>query len=121
MHRAAARHEQQREAHERGLTAPAAFTTIGAMDRTLLTQILDATPGFSKTPEGYLAADEHRASIYLGKTGQATLLTDIVRIALHDTHLEAEAKDRTLHFVVYEPVLGLSLRRPREDVPRTGF
>lgn len=95
--------------------------TIGAMDRTLLQQILDAAPGFQKTDEGYVAGDEHRASIYLGKTGQATLLTDLVRIQLHDTHIEAEAKDRTLHFVVYEPVLGLSVRRPRQDVPRTGF
>lgn len=97
------------------------MTTIGPMNRTLLQQILDAAPGFQKTDEGYIAGDEHRASIYLGKTGQATLLTELVRIRLLETHIEAEAKDRTLHFVLYEPVLGLSIRRPREDVPRTGF
>lgn len=104
------------------MTEPRAFTTIGAMDRTLLQQILDATPGLQKTDEGYVAADEHRASIYLGRTGQATLLADLVRIQLHDAHVEAEAKDRTLHFVVYEPITAISLRRPREgDGPRTGF
>ena len=103
------------------MTAPRGFTTIRAMDRTLLKQILDAAPGLQLTDKGYVAADEHRASIYLGKGGQATLVTDLVRIQLHDSHIEAEAKDRTLHFVVYEPVAGVTLRRPREDVPRTGF
>lgn len=91
-----------------------------AMDRTLLQQILESA-GAKKSDKGYLLADEHRASIYLDRGGQATTLTEIVRVALHDSHVEAEAKDRTLHFVVYEPILGLSVRRPREDVPRTGF
>lgn len=91
------------------------------MDRTLFKTILDATPGLQETDQGYVAADEHRASIYLGTGGSATILTDLVRIRLHDTHVEAEAKDRTLHFLTYEPVLGLSIRRPRESVGRTGF
>lgn len=95
--------------------------TIRAMDRTLLTQILGSTPGVQKTDRGYIVADEHRASIYLGRSGQATILADLVRIALHEGYLEAEAKDRTLHYVLYEPVMGVAIRRPREDVGRTGF
>ncbi len=91
-----------------------------AMDRTLLQRILESA-GAKKSDKGFLLADEHRASIYLGRGGQATMLADLVRIDLHEDHVGAEAKDRTLHFVLYEPILGVSVRRPREDVPRTGF
>ncbi len=103
------------------MTRAAAFTTIGAMDRSLLAKILDSAPGVQKADGGYGLADEHRASIYLGRGGQATILGDIVRVALHDDHLEAEAKDRTIHYVGYDTLLGVSIRRPREDGPRTGF
>lgn len=103
------------------MTESSGFASIRPMERTQLQQILESAPGLQKTAEGYVAADEHRASIYLGQGGQATLLADLVRFTLRDDYLEAEAKDRTLHFVRYEPVIGLSLRRPRQDVPRTGF
>lgn len=104
------------------MTQARAFTSIPAMDRTLLEKILQSSPGVKKAEGGYMLADEHRASIYLGAGGSATVLADIVRIVLKDTHVEAEAKDRTLHFVPYEPVLVISMRRPRDvGVPRTGF
>lgn len=103
------------------MTARCRFAKFRPMERTLLQQILQSAPGVQKTDGGFLIADEHRASIYLGQGGQATLLADLVRVTLHPEYLEAEAKDRTLHFVRYEPVIGLSLRRPRADVPRTGF
>ncbi len=90
------------------------------MDRTHLAQILDSAPGVQKADGGYVLADEHRASIYLGR-GQATIIADVVRLALHEAHIEAEAKDRTLYYVSYEPVMGVAIRRPRQDGPRTGF
>ncbi|HJL18884.1 MAG TPA: hypothetical protein RMH99_24690 [Sandaracinaceae bacterium LLY-WYZ-13_1] len=91
------------------------------MDRALIETILAGTSGLEKSDTGFQAADEHRASIYLGGSASTTVLSDLVRIQLHETHLEAEAKDRTLHFVTYDPILGLQVRRPREDGPRTGF
>jgi hypothetical protein len=92
-----------------------------AMDRELLDTILKGISGLEKSDSGYETAGEHRASIYLAGGGATTVLSDLVRLQLHHTHLEAEAKDRTLHFVTYEPILGVSVRRPREDAPRTGF
>ncbi|MEC7525074.1 MAG: hypothetical protein VYE22_34650 [Myxococcota bacterium] len=93
------------------------------MDRKLLADILDKSSGLDKKGEDYLAADEHRASVYLGGSSSTTVLTEIVRLTLHETHLEAEAKDRTIHYVTYEPVFGLAVRGPRESGPggRTGF
>lgn len=91
------------------------------MDRTLIDGILGGTSGIEKEDTGYAAATDHLVSIYLGGRGPTTVLTDIVRVKLHDAYVEAEAKDRTLHFVTYEPILGFSIRRPREDGPRTGF
>lgn len=92
-----------------------------AMDRTLIDSILGGTSGLEKGDAGYQAAGDHILSIYLGATGPTTVIADLVRVQLHETHIEAEAKDATLHFVTYEPILGLSIRRPREHGPRTGF
>ncbi len=93
-----------------------------AMERSLLEKILDATETAEKGDSGYQVADEHRASLYIGATGATTILGDLVRIQLHDEYIECEAKDRTVHCVQYEPVFGVSLRRPREQQgQRTGF
>jgi hypothetical protein len=122
VHRAPAPDERAKEGEKSArLTQPRAVTSIRAMDRSLLEKIIQSSPGTKKTDAGYIVADEHRASIYLGQGGSATVLADIVRLALKDAYIEAEARDRTLHYVPYEPVLVVSLRRPREDVPRTGF
>ncbi len=103
------------------MTRCEALASIRPMERSLLQQILSTAPGVQSTDGKFVLADEHRASIYLGQSGPATQLADIVQLTLHDHHVEAEAKDRTLHFVRYEPILALSLRRPRQDFPRTGF
>ena len=91
------------------------------MDRKLLADILDKSSGLDKKGEDYLAADEHRASVYLGGSSSTTVLTEIVRLTLHETHLEAEAKDRTIHYVTDRK--STRLRGPRESGPggRTGF
>ncbi|GAB5548450.1 MAG: hypothetical protein RLO52_22095 [Sandaracinaceae bacterium] len=93
------------------------------MDRKLLADILEKTSGLDKKDGEYLAEGEHRASVYLGATGGTTVLTEIVRLSLQDSYLEAEAKDGTVHYVVYEPVFGLAVRGPRDGGPgsRTGF
>lgn len=88
----------------------------------MIEQILGAAPGIEKHKDAYALADEHLASIYLGAHGPTTALTEIVRVTMRDAWLEAEAKDRTLHFVAYENVFALSLRRPRDpEKARTGF
>ena len=92
------------------------------MERTLIAEILDSTESVSKGDAGYEVADEHRASLYLGRSGGTTVLADLVRIRLHDEYVEAEAKDRTVHCVLYEPIFGLAIKRPRsEQGNRTGF
>lgn len=92
-----------------------------AMDRELLDTILKGIPSLEKSDAGYTTAGEHRVSIYLGGDGATTVLSDLVRLQLHHTHLEAEAKDRTIHYCLYGSILSVSIRRPREDAPRTGF
>ena len=90
------------------------------MDRSTLEKIFDRAPGVEKTDDGYSINDDHRASMYLGARGSATVLSDLSRIVLHDDLIEAHSKEST-HFVTYEPVMGVSFRRPREEVSRTGF
>ncbi|MFK7989336.1 MAG: hypothetical protein AB8I08_25180 [Sandaracinaceae bacterium] len=92
------------------------------MDRTTVQEILDGAAGMKPGDDGYTVEDEHLASIYLANRGSATVLSELVRIKLADTWIEAEAKDRTLHYATYEPVTAISIRRPRDpDKQRTGF
>jgi len=92
------------------------------MERALLETILDATNGIDRG-EGstFEIEEEHRGSLYIGGENATTVLNDLVRITLHDAYVEAEAKNRTLHCVVYGPIFGLAVKRPRDDGPRTGF
>ena len=78
-------------------------------------------PGVERKEDGFAIGEEHRASLYIGAAGQTTSVTEVVRVALYDGFVEVEVRDRTRHFVPYEPILGLAVRPPREDVPRTGF
>ena len=90
------------------------------MNRTTIEAILSGAAGVEKKDEGYAVADEHQASIYIGGKGPTTVLSELVGLKLHEDYIEAIAKDRT-HYVLYDPILGLSLRRPREESGRTGF
>ena len=95
---------------------------MAAMERKTIQDILDSSPGMEAGDDGYTVADEHLASIYLGSRGAATVVSELVRIQLREGWIEAEAKDRTLHYLVYETVTALSVRRPRDpDKARTGF
>ena len=93
------------------------------MQRALLETILDATAGIDRGDGPiFEIQEEHRGSLYIGGENGTTVLSDLVRITLHEAYVEAEAKNRTLHCVVYDPIFGVAVKRPREgDGPRTGF
>lgn len=92
------------------------------MERALIQKILDGAEGIDRGDDGAFTAEgEHRASLYLGGEGGTTVVSDLVRITLHDEYLAAEAKDRTLHCLQYGPVFGIAVKRPRAEGPRTGF
>lgn len=92
------------------------------MERALIQKILEAADGIDRGDDGaFSAGGEHRASLYLGGEGGTTVVSDLVKIELHDDYLAAEAKDRTLHYLAYGPVFGIAVKRPRAEGPRTGF
>lgn len=91
------------------------------MERALLQKILEQAPGIESGDDGFTCEDEHRASIYLGGRGGTNVLSDLVRVKLHDDFVEAESKTRSVHCVVYEPIVGLTVHRPPKESGRTGF
>ncbi len=92
------------------------------MERALMQKILADAEGIERGDDGAFSAEgEHRASLYLGGEGGTTVVSDLVKITLHDEYVAAEAKNRTLHCVLYGPVIGISVKRPRAEGPRTGF
>jgi hypothetical protein len=70
----------------------------------------------------YAFQDEHRVSLYLSLGESGTVVSEVSRVTLGAV-LRVEQKDRTLLFVEYPAVHGLSVRPPRSagEAPRTGF
>lgn len=123
------------------MTLRARATTVRAMTRDTLETILAEAPG-ATTPKAEKKADktsarppavgaderaftfgeEHRVSLYLSLGDAGTVVNEVVRVALGAV-LRIEQKDRTVLFVEYAAVQGLSVRPPRTvgEAPRTGF
>ena len=93
------------------------------MQKETLVAILEAAPSAKREGDAFVFDPEHRATLYLARPGQTTSLTDLVRVQLLPGFVRADAKDRTVHFVVIDELAGLSIRPPRESggTSRTGF
>ncbi len=95
-----------------------------AMTREILEMMLKQAPGFSASKEGWSVEAEHRATLYLVMGQASSSLAEIAKVSLDKEFLRVELRDRTIHFVRYDNVVGLASRPPRDAVPgssRTGF
>lgn len=80
-------------------------------------------PAASSSEErAFTFAEEHRVSLYLSLGDSGTVVNEVVRVSLGAV-LRIEQKDRTLLYVEYAAVQGMSVRPPRStgEAPRTGF
>lgn len=79
-------------------------------------------PAGGSDERAYGFAEEHRVSLYLSLGDTGTIVSEVVRVSL-GTVLRIEQKDRTVLFVDYAAVQGLSVRPPRTtgETARTGF
>lgn len=103
-----------------------------AMTRDILESILSDAPGVTspkpdkkseKSDERvYTFGEEHRASLYLSLGDTGTVVSEIVKMTLGAV-VRIDQKDRTVLFVEYGAVQGLSVRPPRNvgEAPKTGF
>jgi hypothetical protein len=96
-----------------------------AMQAQTLVAILESAPSVTRDGDAFVFDPEHRATLYLARPGHTTTLSDLVRVEAKAGFVRAEAKDRTVHFVVVDEIAGLSIRPPRESSggspSRTGF
>ena len=90
------------------------------MESVTLAQILSHAPGVDLKGNTYETAKGHRLSFYIGRSGQAMVLSDILKVQLHDGFVQLERKkaDGVLYFDV-SVIHGVAIRPP-EDV-RAGF
>jgi hypothetical protein len=93
------------------------------MTREILELILKQAPGFAASKEGWSVEAEHRATLYLVLGQGSTSLAEISKVTLDKEFLRVEVRDRSVHFLRYEHVAGVSSRPPRETgaASRTGF
>ncbi len=103
------------------MTDPPRLSTMRPMERALLQKILERSSGIGAADGGFACEEDHRASLYLGLPGGTTVLSELVRITLHDDCVEAESRTNSVHYVAYDPIAGLTVHRPPKDHGRTGF
>ncbi len=90
------------------------------MQRETLEAILGRAPGIDRKAdardksERFVAQDEHEISVYIGRPGTAMALQGVLSVALFETHLEIEAKDRGTFYTTYEAVHAM-LVGPRKE------
>ena len=93
------------------------------MDATTLAHILDAAEGITKGESRHEVADDHRATFYLGRPGQAMEARDVQAIEVGKGFVAITRRDDegTL-FVPVESVAAVHVRKAKtEEGRRTGF
>jgi hypothetical protein len=81
-----------------------------------------ARPPAATEERTYVFGEEHRVSLYLSLGETGTVVSEVTRLTLGAV-LRVEQKDRTVLFVEYAAVHGLSVRPPRSsgESAKTGF
>ncbi len=93
------------------------------MDASTLAQILEAADGVTGGESRYEVAEDHRATFYLGRPGQAMEARDVLSIEIGTgfVALTREEYEGTLYAPV-ESVAALYVRKAKtEEGRRTGF
>ena len=85
-----------------------------AMQRDTLVAILTRAEAVRLEGDRYRVKDDHDLTVYLGQPGRATAIDHVLSLALTDTHIEVEARDRGTFFVAYEVVHALLDGRRKE-------
>ncbi len=107
-------HQGEQEQRE-PLTCPPRPETIGPMDRSTLARILEEADGITGKESVFEASSGHQLSFYLGQPGQALVLTEILKVHLHQGYVQLDRKPTEGSvFLDYEAVHGLALRPPDE-------
>ncbi|MBX7196784.1 MAG: hypothetical protein K1X94_32335 [Sandaracinaceae bacterium] len=82
-----------------------------------------ARPPAASEERTFSFGEEHRVSLYLSLGDSGTVVSEVARVTLGPAVVRIEQKDRTVLFLEYAAVQGLSVRPPRAagEAPRTGF
>ena len=90
------------------------------MQRETLEAILNRTSGLSRAEGRYRAVEEHEVAVYVGKPGSAMALQPVIALAMLDTHVEIEVKERGTFFTTYEALHAVLVGPRKERAGRGG-
>lgn len=96
------------------MTTSEAEHTIAAMQRETLLAILGSVPSLRKDGARFHTEDGHSVAVYVGQPGRAAAIEHVLAIAVPETHLEIEARDRGTFYLAYDAVHGV-LATPRKE------
>lgn len=114
------RGDKQHDQDQARLTCRGNAPTMRGMEAVTLGNILAHASGVDLKGNIYETAEGHRLSFYIGRGGQAMVLSDILKVELHEgfVRLERRQADGTLYFEL-SVVHGVAIRRPEDS--KAGF
>lgn len=92
------------------------------MDRTTLTRILEACEGVTGKDDTYEAGEHQRLTFYLGRPGDAMVVSDVVSCVNGAHFVKLVVRDDgTALYVEHDSVAAVSVRPPKGTGRRPGF
>lgn len=93
------------------------------MQRDTLLAILGSAPGLRKDGARFQVEDGHSIAVYVGQPGRAAAIEHVLTIAVPESHLEVEARDRGTFYLPYDAVhcVLAASRKERKGTAGVGF
>lgn len=93
------------------------------MDKAILRSILGQAQGVTADGSAYEVAEKHRLTFYIGRPGQAMVVSDVASCRLEDHFVAIVSRESgATIYVEYETIHALSDRPPAPDLSRrAGF
>lgn len=93
------------------------------MERPTLEAMLDAAAGIEREGDHYETAEGYRVSLFVGQPGRGMQVSEVIRVDLRDTYVEATSGEHNaVYFLEYSSLHGLSVKAPAGGTGRrTGF
>lgn len=90
------------------------------MQRETFETILGRAAGVEKRGERFVTLDENELSVFVGRPGAALSLQPVLSVALFETHIEIEVKERGIFYTTYDVIHAIAAGPRKEKSGRSG-
>ena len=83
------------------------------MERRTFEAMLEAAEGTERDGDSYSVTEGYGLSVYIGEPGQAMEVSEVEKVRLHATFIEAASREhQTAYYLEYSSLHGIRIRPP---------